>query len=79
MVYGESGFRPVFERALRSAICASDAPDEVYCGVIRSVFRRVGVALTGNADSIVDQISGSGWSSLEDGVAALLRYLPSSR
>ena len=36
----------------------------------KAVSAKFGVPLTGNADAIVDQIQGAGWTSLADGVEA---------
>ncbi|EQB05336.1 hypothetical protein L288_13060 [Sphingobium quisquiliarum P25] len=55
-----------------TAICKAQWPsNSTDCNAfVKAVAGNLGVTLTGNADSIVDQISGSGWTSLEDGVAA---------
>jgi hypothetical protein len=56
----------VFERALLSAICASEAADEVYCGVFRSVPGRV--MQCGSALSLVTDVGSA--SAINAGSAA---------
>ena len=56
-----------------TAICKAQWPsNSTDCNAfVKAVAGDVGVTLTGNADSIVNQISGSGWTHLQnDGVAA---------
>ncbi len=58
------------ERVIQA--CEAEWPkDKTDCSAfVRDVAGRLGVTLTGNADSIVDEICGAGWERLHDGVAA---------
>lgn len=54
------------------AVCEHEWPNaKSDCSLfVRNVATQFGAALTGNADAIVDQISGTGWQPLADGSAA---------
>lgn len=61
---------PQVDRVTAECLAQWPAHKEDCNQFVKAVAARLGVALSGNADAIVDSIRGAGWTPLADGVAA---------